>query len=331
MDLNKLKALAAAATPGPWAHRSTLGGWSGVFERTMNADVAICALQLNHPANADFITAANPATVLELIALTERIQAELTAERAAKAQGAADPVVEANRALLLERSQVGMAKYGTTLARAGLGRPQLLRHLLEELLDGANYAQAELMREAAAPSIQALPVVAPTDLHAAIMNLPHGKLGGYSTAQATAYKMGHRDARHAAAELAAAQPEAKEAPAALSDEQIRQLALRSGAATGRAVIDGRLMVATGEGDHEIMGFAHALLAAAGNSQDAKDAARWRFMMRAGDDENSPEMQAIERLGSDVLEDDRPNSVQMVELTDAAIAAMAAAPSPAEDV
>jgi hypothetical protein len=63
-----------------------------------------------------------------------------------------DPVVEANRALLLQRSQLGIVKYGTTLASSGLSRSQLLSHLLEELLDGANYAQAELMREVAAPA-----------------------------------------------------------------------------------------------------------------------------------------------------------------------------------
>lgn len=62
---------------------------------------------------------------------------------------ATDPVVEANRALLLERSQAGIAKYGVTLAGANLNRAQLLRHLLEELLDAGNYVQAELMREQA--------------------------------------------------------------------------------------------------------------------------------------------------------------------------------------
>lgn len=59
---------------------------------------------------------------------------------------AADPVVEANRQLLMQRSQVGIDKYGTTLVNAGLTRRQLLQHGLEEALDLANYLQAEIMR-----------------------------------------------------------------------------------------------------------------------------------------------------------------------------------------
>jgi len=52
-----------------------------------------------------------------------------------------DTVVEANRALLLQRSQVGIGKYGVTLGNAGLSHRQLLQHMLEEALDFANYAQ----------------------------------------------------------------------------------------------------------------------------------------------------------------------------------------------
>lgn len=58
-----------------------------------------------------------------------------------------DQVVEANRALLHERSQLGIKKYGTTLGDANLTRKELLRHALEESLDLSNYLQAELMRE----------------------------------------------------------------------------------------------------------------------------------------------------------------------------------------
>lgn len=57
-----------------------------------------------------------------------------------------DAVVEANRQLLLSRSDVGINKYGTTLAGSGLGRRELLQHALEEALDLANYLQAEIMR-----------------------------------------------------------------------------------------------------------------------------------------------------------------------------------------
>lgn len=60
-----------------------------------------------------------------------------------------DLVVEANRALLLQRSQLGIQKYGTTLHDGGYTRSELLQHALEEALDLANYLQAELMRERA--------------------------------------------------------------------------------------------------------------------------------------------------------------------------------------
>lgn len=57
-----------------------------------------------------------------------------------------DQVVEANRRLLLQRSEVGLKKYGTALHESGLGRRELLQHALEEALDLANYLQAEIMR-----------------------------------------------------------------------------------------------------------------------------------------------------------------------------------------
>ena len=57
-----------------------------------------------------------------------------------------DAVVEANRKLLLERSNVGIEKYGVTLAQSGLTHRQLLQHALEESLDHANYLQAILMQ-----------------------------------------------------------------------------------------------------------------------------------------------------------------------------------------
>jgi hypothetical protein len=59
---------------------------------------------------------------------------------------AQDAVVEANRKLLLDRSNVGINKYGVTLQNSGLSRRALLQHALEEALDLANYLQAEIMR-----------------------------------------------------------------------------------------------------------------------------------------------------------------------------------------
>lgn len=60
---------------------------------------------------------------------------------------AQDAVVEANRELLLKRSQFGIDKYGVTLAQGEYSRRELLQHALEEALDLANYLQAELMRQ----------------------------------------------------------------------------------------------------------------------------------------------------------------------------------------
>lgn len=55
-----------------------------------------------------------------------------------------DPIVEAVRADLLKRSQLGVAKYGVTLARDDLSFRAWIQHLYEELLDASNYAKRTL-------------------------------------------------------------------------------------------------------------------------------------------------------------------------------------------
>lgn len=55
-----------------------------------------------------------------------------------------DAVVEAVRADLLQRSQVGIAKYGVTLDGAGLSHRDWLQHAYEETLDAANYLKAAI-------------------------------------------------------------------------------------------------------------------------------------------------------------------------------------------
>ena len=60
-------------------------------------------------------------------------------------QVSADSVVEANRQLLLDRSNVGIQKYGVTLDKAALSEEAILQHALEEALDLANYLQTRLM------------------------------------------------------------------------------------------------------------------------------------------------------------------------------------------
>lgn len=70
---------------------------------------------------------------------------------------------------------------------------------------------ANQLRKVLASNLAAAEPV-PTDLHAAIMNLPCNLPDGWGGIQQTGYKIGHRDARHAAAELVAAtKPAASEA------------------------------------------------------------------------------------------------------------------------
>lgn len=59
----------------------------------------------------------------------------------------ADPVVEANRQLLLDRSRVGLVKYGKPLECTSLSHAELTQHALEEALDLANYLQAILRKQ----------------------------------------------------------------------------------------------------------------------------------------------------------------------------------------
>lgn len=56
-----------------------------------------------------------------------------------------DKAVERNRALLLSRSQVGLAKYGRPLHAFEGGEKEILQHALEEALDLANYLQTRIL------------------------------------------------------------------------------------------------------------------------------------------------------------------------------------------
>lgn len=57
-----------------------------------------------------------------------------------------DRNVEAVRQKLLERSEVGIRKYQTTTERQDLSVCDWLRHLQEELMDGAVYIEAALAK-----------------------------------------------------------------------------------------------------------------------------------------------------------------------------------------
>lgn len=54
----------------------------------------------------------------------------------------------------------------------------------------------------------------------------------------------------------------------------------------------------------------------------EDAARFRFVMAAADNEDGPERQMMNQLGQNMMEDDQTGSVQMRELIDAARARFA---------
>jgi hypothetical protein len=56
-----------------------------------------------------------------------------------------DPIVEAVRADLLRRSQVGLAKYGVALDRKDLTLRDWLQHAYEETLDQANYLKRAIV------------------------------------------------------------------------------------------------------------------------------------------------------------------------------------------
>lgn len=57
-----------------------------------------------------------------------------------------DKNVEKNRELLLQRSIVGLAKYGVTTDNNPLSLRDWLQHALEETLDLANYLQAVISK-----------------------------------------------------------------------------------------------------------------------------------------------------------------------------------------
>lgn len=57
-----------------------------------------------------------------------------------------DTNVEKNREMLLQRSVIGLAKYGVTTSNNPLALRNWLQHALEEALDMANYLQAAISK-----------------------------------------------------------------------------------------------------------------------------------------------------------------------------------------
>lgn len=84
MDIAKLKQLAEAATPGPWDNhcgylvRAIFGDYAApisVLETPYRPGAKTDRVMQEQYRNADFIAAANPTAVLELIAELERLRA----------------------------------------------------------------------------------------------------------------------------------------------------------------------------------------------------------------------------------------------------------------
>jgi hypothetical protein len=85
-DKANLRALAEVATPGPWMH---LFGDRLVYDRMEDGcrGLPIVGVDLGYPgkndrANLDYVSAANPATVLALLDEIDRLRAEVEALRA---------------------------------------------------------------------------------------------------------------------------------------------------------------------------------------------------------------------------------------------------------
>ena len=74
-------------------------------------------------------------------------------ERPGACMTSPDANVEVVRQLLLDRSRIGLKKYGVTTMRTDLGLPEWLKHLQEELLDASVYAQAMQGRLIAAEAL----------------------------------------------------------------------------------------------------------------------------------------------------------------------------------
>ena len=148
LDLDRLEALAHAATPGRWMR---LFGERTVYDRMEDGcrGNAIVRADLGYGpqdiSNLDFIAGANPAAVLALIALARRAQPEGEAPQAA-----------AHRAVIEEAAQVlesaaahNRAKGRTVLERTQQDRADRLRAILAQPaatlspLCGAQHAESD--------------------------------------------------------------------------------------------------------------------------------------------------------------------------------------------
>lgn len=86
-----------------------------------------------------------PETLQSAMKRLEAIRAERD-ELRLKLRASPDSNVEKNREMLLQRSIVGLAKYGVTTDNNPLSLRAWLQHALEEALDMANYLQAAISK-----------------------------------------------------------------------------------------------------------------------------------------------------------------------------------------
>lgn len=76
-EFDELKRAAEAATPGPWEYLTTASG----FRKIKASGKLICGVSSFGCQDAEFIAAANPATILALIARLEAAETELAQEQ----------------------------------------------------------------------------------------------------------------------------------------------------------------------------------------------------------------------------------------------------------
>lgn len=79
IDTTKLRELAQAATPGPWEYRAL--EWGNYV--TADGQTSVCQGALSRTESMQFIAAANPATVLQLLDELERTQGSVATVSAA--------------------------------------------------------------------------------------------------------------------------------------------------------------------------------------------------------------------------------------------------------
>ena len=140
-ELTRLRALAHAATPGPWGTYQSLNGW----HYTTPTTGTVTDVRSQSRADAEFIAATDPSVILALLDRVARAEeANATKDRACD-----EALIELEKAWR-ERDDARTALAAMTAERDGLPRPRYeamqadLRRLMAE-----RYALATLARELA--------------------------------------------------------------------------------------------------------------------------------------------------------------------------------------